>query len=329
MKIAVLDPKLIPDYVDVVIGDFVYGLQFAVEVESPTGEPHLIDMDSTNEGDPKEDDPKKSEPPKGVNPEENMDVDGKDADPQAPGLGYGAPPSTGHQVTKNGTELLVGDGAFTAVQGKGAQKIRPKAVLSHSGGMLGENGTWSASVLPTKHDSGTSLKKFSSASPSSVRSSKRHVGTMDLNSTEKAAKLKARKNLDSPTEEGNLKQPYSFISRDDASILYASRSLGVVLGDNDKAVFNSLKRLKDLEFSSLVESEKLRKQSSLAVEAASTVCSTEDNLDLETLNLVYSEIAEGLGDGGCDPLILQTPISQKASVQLRNKKRNKKKYSSR
>jgi len=50
--------------VDVVIGDFVYGLQFAVEVESPTGEPQLIDMDSTNEGDPKEDDLKKVNSPR-------------------------------------------------------------------------------------------------------------------------------------------------------------------------------------------------------------------------------------------------------------------------
>ena len=77
MKVAVLDPKLIPTYVDVVIGDFIYELQFVVEVESPTGEPQLVDMDSTNEEDPKEDDPKNSEHPKGANAEEQMDVDGK------------------------------------------------------------------------------------------------------------------------------------------------------------------------------------------------------------------------------------------------------------
>jgi hypothetical protein len=87
--------------------------------------------------------------------------------------------------------------------------------------------------------------------------------------------------------------------------------------------------LKDIEYFRLLEDEKLRKESSLFVEDASMVCSTEDNLDLETLNLICSNMAEGLGDGGCDPLILQTPISQRASVQLRNKKRNKKKYSSR
>jgi len=201
-----------------------------------------------------------------------MDVDGKNADPQAPSYGNGVPPPAGHQVTQKGAALLVGDGASTTVQGKGVQKIRPKVVLSQSGGLLGDNGTWTASVLPTKIDSGTSIKKFSSASPSSVRSSKRNVGTVDLDSTEKAAKLKARKNMDSPIEEGNLKQPISFISRDDSSILNTSRTLGVVLGDSDKAVFNSLKWLKDIEYFRLLEDEKLRKESSLAVEDASTVC---------------------------------------------------------
>jgi hypothetical protein len=39
LKVAVLDPILIPDFVDVVIGNYVYELQFGVEEESLTGEP--------------------------------------------------------------------------------------------------------------------------------------------------------------------------------------------------------------------------------------------------------------------------------------------------
>jgi hypothetical protein len=46
LKVAVLDPNLIPDLVDVVIGDFVYELQFRVEQNMPNGEPQVIDMDS-------------------------------------------------------------------------------------------------------------------------------------------------------------------------------------------------------------------------------------------------------------------------------------------
>ena len=67
MKVAVLDPHLIPDLVDVVIGDFVYELQFRVEKDMSDGEPQVIDMDSTMDED-------KAPEEKGP---ENMDHDGK------------------------------------------------------------------------------------------------------------------------------------------------------------------------------------------------------------------------------------------------------------
>jgi hypothetical protein len=47
MKVAVLDPNLIPDLVDIVIGDFVYELQFCVEQDMSDDESQVIDMDST------------------------------------------------------------------------------------------------------------------------------------------------------------------------------------------------------------------------------------------------------------------------------------------
>jgi hypothetical protein len=67
MKVAVLDPDLFPDLVDVVIWDFVYELQFRVEKDMPDGEPQVIDMDSTMDED-------KAPEEKGP---ENMDHDGK------------------------------------------------------------------------------------------------------------------------------------------------------------------------------------------------------------------------------------------------------------
>jgi hypothetical protein len=67
MKVAVLDPNLIPDLVDIVIGDFVYELQFRVEQDMSDGEPLVIDMDSTMDED--KDNEKKKEDP--------MDEDGK------------------------------------------------------------------------------------------------------------------------------------------------------------------------------------------------------------------------------------------------------------
>jgi len=44
MKVAVLDPSLIPNLVDVVIGDFGYELQFRVEEGMTDGEVEVIDM---------------------------------------------------------------------------------------------------------------------------------------------------------------------------------------------------------------------------------------------------------------------------------------------
>jgi hypothetical protein len=69
MKVAVLDPNLIPDLVDIVIGDFVYELQFRVEQDMSDDEPQVIDMDSTTnedkengkKGDPMDEDGKKGE----------------------------------------------------------------------------------------------------------------------------------------------------------------------------------------------------------------------------------------------------------------------------
>jgi len=44
MKVAVLDPDLIPDLVDVVIGDFVYELQFRVEKDTRNTWPFNVQL---------------------------------------------------------------------------------------------------------------------------------------------------------------------------------------------------------------------------------------------------------------------------------------------
>jgi hypothetical protein len=56
---------------------------------------------------------------------------------------------------------------------------------------------------------------------------------VDLDSTEKAARLKAKKNLESMLDKGKLQQPPSFISRDDSSLLNATQSIRIVLGNNE------------------------------------------------------------------------------------------------
>ena len=51
MKVAVLKPDLVPNLVDVVIGGYVYELQFCVENFPPNTEPTVIDMDPPIEDD--------------------------------------------------------------------------------------------------------------------------------------------------------------------------------------------------------------------------------------------------------------------------------------
>jgi hypothetical protein len=94
-----------------------------------------------------------------------------------------------------------------------------------------------------------------------------------------------------------------FISRDDSSLFNATKSIGVILGNNEHDIFNSLKSLKDQEYIRMTEIARLREENFVLVEDASTICSNEDSVDLEALNLICPEVAEGIGDGGCDPLI--------------------------
>jgi hypothetical protein len=66
-------------------------------------------------------------------------------------------------------------------------------------------------------------------------------------------------------------------------------------------------------------------ENKVVVDDASTICSNDDYIDLEALNLICSEILEGLGDGGCDPKCLQTPVSQKKGSQRGPRPRQNKK----
>jgi hypothetical protein len=123
--------------------------------------------------------------------------------------------------------------------------------------------------------------------------SKRSAATADHDSVDKATKLKAKKNLDSAPGKGKEPQHCSFISRDDSSLLNSAKSLGVVLGDNEQDILNSLNFLRDIEGFRLVESKKLVEDNKVVVDVASTICSNDDVLDLEDLNLRPDARREG------------------------------------
>jgi hypothetical protein len=151
-----------------------------------------------------------------------------------------------------------------------------------------------------------------------VRSSKRNEKTSGQDSLEKASKLKARKNLDSSPGEGNGIFPNSFHTVDDYILQSSINSLGIALGSSEKEVSLSLNSLRDLEVHRLNENIRLEKD--LFFDDASSLCSIEENIDLEALNFICSGVSEGLGDGGCD---LQTPVSPKKGRTLVQRKNQK------
>jgi hypothetical protein len=89
-------------------------------------------------------------------------------------------------------------------------------------------------------------------------------------------------------------------------------------------VSNSLNSLRDLEGKRLSESEFLVNHNVANVDETTSICSLDENFELEALNLICSKITEDLGDGGCDPLCLQTPISHYKKVRVKNWKKSKK-----
>ena len=57
------------------------------------------------------------------------------------------------------------------------------------------------------------------------------------------------------------------------------------------------------------------------IEDVVSVSSNEEYLKLEELNYICSDVAESLGDGGCDPKCLKAPISHcRGTKKIKNKK---------
>jgi len=207
MKVAVLNPDLIPDFLDVVIGDFVYELQFRVESEITDGEPQVIDMDSTIDDDEA---PKEKEP-------ENMDLDGNKIDespvdqaqdkksvtPEVP-RGQLKQAAAGIPTNSVSSKDIAGDD--TQIDSREKKNCDKPMVLLKQTGMT-QDGTaqWKAtmgdSILPNK------TKALNSGGVSPVRASKWNASTSEQDSLEKATKLKARKNMDTPSLKGNENQP--------------------------------------------------------------------------------------------------------------------------
>ena len=247
MKVAVLNPDIIPNLVDVVIGDFVYELQFRVEKDMSDGEPQVIDMDSTTdededpEGDPEDmdhDADKKKQEPEGQVPKKQSNASVPPSGQQGNNTTVGAP-----------TEQLAALMADISTEATAVQEdlvvikensVKPMALLSQTGITPDGSAQWKTSMLNKGLGSGT-------VSP--VRSSKRNASTSEQDSLEKASKLKAQKNLENSSLKGKEIQTQSFDSFDDSIMLQSASILGVSFGSNAQEISESIKNLKDLESS--------------------------------------------------------------------------------
>jgi hypothetical protein len=267
LKVAVLDSSLIPVLVDVVIGDYVYQLHFGVEQGMSDGEPVLIDLDSTYEDeDPKggETEPKDADtsgnPKEDLNGDKPMDIDGK-REEQPHGDGKQLPSANAQQGSAS-------DGAMANKNAKLNASANPVVVMTPQ-----INGQWHAKLLNLVNDLGmiNKIKGQKGGTVSPGRSSKRSAATTDQDSLEKAAKLKARQNLEHTSGKGKDPQNISFIFRDDTFLFNSSKSLGILLGDNELDMHNSLEILRQIERQHLHDSKLLMESNRLVADDASTV----------------------------------------------------------
>uniref|UniRef100_K3Z0T3 CCHC-type domain-containing protein n=1 Tax=Setaria italica TaxID=4555 RepID=K3Z0T3_SETIT len=175
LRVAVLKPDLIPDFVEVVIGEYVYELQFRVEKDCTANNPVPINMetDPENEGNSDGETDKDK-----LNEENNKDEKGG---MEALGSGKGT----------NG-EILT-PSANNSDQNKGKQK--PVVVLSPS--TDGSN-TWTATPMQTlvekeATNAAEPLHVNANVKITPTRTSKKNATANDQDSVERAAKLNARK----------------------------------------------------------------------------------------------------------------------------------------
>jgi hypothetical protein len=200
MKVAVINPDLIPEFVDIVIGDFVYELQLRVEKEGGENNHLPINMDEQ----PKEDGDKDKE----KNPEEA----GKEFNAKNAGDAHPRDKELGKEGTANGKGSA--SSALMAAQATALSSIADPnndrlTVVLNPTGAADNTGAWVAESFygQTAHD-GTS-KKIPATTP--TRKSKRNMMLADQDSIERASQLKAPKNLEVSNNQGT-EHVNSFIS---------------------------------------------------------------------------------------------------------------------
>jgi hypothetical protein len=193
LQVCMLDPSIIPQFVDVVIGDFLYELQFRVEEKTLEDNPVPMDMDDYDSGENNVNSSNNSAPdnhkggaaPNVIGSASNIEGVPKNKDVNAKKVGL-----LGGQETEvlmdsemEGSELVPGSGAPDLSFGDGV-------VVSKISSLLTPEGLALAVVLEAVVGS------------SVMKRSKRRAASSACDSIVRASKLKAARNLDTAFSEG-------------------------------------------------------------------------------------------------------------------------------
>jgi len=125
------------------------------------------------------------------------------------------------------------------------------------------------------------MKTLSGGTVSPERASKRTAATADQDSVEKAAKLKARQNLEFASDKGKNVQPNSFIFQYDTCLFNSTKSFGILLGNNDLEINNSLELLRSTEYQRMVDSKNLMFNDKKEIEDVVSVSSNDEYFTLQ------------------------------------------------
>lgn len=294
-QVLVLDPNLIPQYVDVVIGDYLYELQFIVEENVDENNPEPMDMDfgfddhggRKDGGDleKKKDMPLDNDKNKGLN---------KNAAQQNNTNGSTSQPGNTHQ-TKDAVDL-----------GVGVMPMEEPCVPDVMGTL-------------TLKATFAELAAIPEARTSDLRRSKRRANNSDEVVLNHASKLKASKDVDIKHAEGENTNTSSFIHFH-AEFIHASFStIGIDLGKDSTSIKDSVIDMKKGDEYRLSETRCTDWKTEVLNKEEKNMADQEE-VDTFILNHLCGEIMDEVMDASGDPSDLTTALAKTNKPKSKDRK---------
>ncbi|PWZ57571.1 hypothetical protein Zm00014a_012430 [Zea mays] len=220
LKVAVLDPNLIPLVVDVVIGDYLYELKFRVESAADGDQPLPMDMDHIGDNDDDEFQDQNKDHNIGERGNKGASLKGTSKD-------------------SAGAVNKVSDSMLNSNTTSGKSMCAGPTQLD-----LGQSQGTSLSVNAVSIEKLGSIPEALTGKVQALRRSSRRSDSVSEDSLVRAIRLKAGYNLDDQPTKGNN---VSFISLPDNYILDSFKNIGILAGSNPSSVASSIGQLKKLE----------------------------------------------------------------------------------